>query len=139
QRLNDLIAEDRISGQRSNAGGGGGVTTGLADAFHQTFSTDFRQIVCSVSGAVGWYFPSRDVGYFPGQIGDGKAGGFGGQCDDRGYHLPHPDFVQIDSRSALGSPLSRRRQGIERSLNQERNMSRSDDVEKIVQIRVHGS
>src|SRR5207249_12158398 len=41
QRLNDLIAEDRISGQRSNAGGGGGVTTGLADAFHQTFSTDF--------------------------------------------------------------------------------------------------
>src|SRR5713101_5203430 len=109
QRLNDVIAESGVGGQRCDAVGGGGVTTGLADPLHQTLATDFGQVVSGVSGVVGRQFWPGDLGYLPGQIRDGKAGGLGGQSNDCGHNLPHPDLVEIDSGPALGSPLSRRR------------------------------
>jgi hypothetical protein len=59
QRLNDVVAENRISGQLCDAIGRGAVTTGFADTFHQTFAADFGQIVSGMPAIVGGQFCCR--------------------------------------------------------------------------------
>src|SRR5262249_44013198 len=136
--LDDVIAKNGIGPQLSDAIGRGTVTAGLAHTFHPTFSTDLGQNVSPPPGGVDFKFRSGDFRQFFRPIRDRKTIWVRSESDGRRRNPTHADFVEVDSSLPPVSTLRRRRQSIEGSLIQKRDVSRLDNIEKIVEILLHG-
>ena len=77
QRLDDLLAENRIGCQLFHTVRRGPLTAGLADSFNHVFAANLCKIVGRTPRVVGFEFRSSEIAHLARQIGDGETGRFG--------------------------------------------------------------